>query len=643
MGNYMEKSYLKWGGVGILAILILFGLLIPTLNVSAYSSLEERGYTIHDPFRINSDSAMQHMAAAEGWSGSGSLFDPYIIEKYEINAVGYSYGIYIGNTTLHFTIRNCLIYNVQNSQGNQYFRGAGILLTNVTYGSIVNNIVNSNIYGISLVGSSIIYLSDNQAYDNTAGIEVNSDYVSLYDNQVYDNDQDGILIYEHSHNIVTNNTLTNNPLKIYGYTYLAAQDNDFKKNRIYHSGFDFNGDIKTYTSQNIDTTNTVNDKPVYYYKNYTGNGATISPDAGQIILANATDLTVNNVNMANTSWAIIVAYSSKISVLNSNLSYSIYGIFIEHSSTITINSNELYRNGGDGIYVSDSQDNTIMNNICKWNTHNGIKLWHSDNNKVQNNICLHNQDGIFIEGDNNFVDTNNCSYDYTGISLMYADDSDISNNEIFHNSVYGISVYSSHRIKVDENTLHLNDLGIRLLNGGSNKVWDNTISGGSEGGITISNEDDDSIYSNTIDATKRDGISVSDSSDLSVYLNKIGNSTGYGISVMGSKRIRIYSNEFYYNHGSGDTYDSAHIQAYDDGVNYWNGTVKGNYWQDWPGPDDDNDGIVDEPYLIDGPGSSKDFYPIAGVYIPEFSFLALILIGLIVAVFIIKRRMNLTE
>jgi len=619
VGRNLKKLYAKWGGVGILTILILLGLLMPALSAHGYGLIDDRGYINHEPFRINDNSALQHRAAAEGWSGSGTLFDPYIIEKYMIDATGYSYGIYIGNTTLHFTIRNCLIYNVQNSSGNQYFRGAGILLTNVTYGSVVNNVLHSNRYGLSMVGSSIIYVSDNEIYENKWGIEVTSNYTSLYDNHIYDNDFEGIIIYECGHNTVTNNTLTNNSILLYGSTSaLYAQDNDFKKNKIYHGGFEFVGGLETYAFQNIDASNTVNDKPVYYYKNYTENGATISPDAGQIIFANATDLTLSNVHITNTSRAIIVAFSSKISIENSNLSYSEYGVHIEYSSTINLRNNYIFKNQNSGIYLGYSQYDTISSNKGLEN-YEGIELFHSNNNKIENNLCNYNSHGIDISyGHNNIVMNNSCNYNHiSGIEVYQGIDNDIIENICTHNSYYGIYADTSQGSKIHDNLLYFN-----------------------YNGIYVKYENDDDIYSNNLNSSAYMGISIWHSTVLDIHLNKVENSTQYGVLIVDSTKIRIYDNKFYYNHGSGDNYNSSHIQAYDGGANYWNSTTKGNYWQDWRGPDNDDDGIVDEPYIIDGGSGAKDYYPTAGTYIPEFTYLLPILILLIISLLLLKRNIN---
>ena len=91
---------------------------------------------------------------------------------------------------------------------------------------------------------------------------------------------------------------------------------------------------------------------------------------------------------------------------------------------------------------------------------------------------------------------------------------------------------------------------------------------------------------------------------------------------------------FYFNHGSNDSYNTSHVQAYDAGTNYWNNDTMGNYWYDWAKNNDTNDqngdGIVDWPYKIDG-GSNQDEYPLADTSaIPELSwFLIVPLLALI--------------
>jgi hypothetical protein len=113
---------------------------------------------------------------------------------------------------------------------------------------------------------------------------------------------------------------------------------------------------------------------------------------------------------------------------------------------------------------------------------------------------------------------------------------------------------------------------------------------------------------------------------------------GYDVYFYGSNSNYIHHNNFINNNAGG-------VQAYDDtGTNYWNTSSEGNYWSDWTSPDNNNDGIVDYPYQIDGGAGVKDNYPLVGqVVIPQFPalpFTVIIIVILFLAVggFVRKKR-----
>jgi hypothetical protein len=66
-------------------------------------------------------------------------------------------------------------------------------------------------------------------------------------------------------------------------------------------------------------------------------------------------------------------------------------------------------------------------------------------------------------------------------------------------------------------------------------------------------------------------------------------------------------NNFIYNNNFIDNY----LQASDCGSNFWNGSYLdgGNYWSDYSGVDNDNDGYGDSPYYILD-GDNIDYYPL---------------------------------
>ncbi len=128
-------------------------------------------YTTREPIRIDGNEDFAEKAEENGWPGDGSKDDPYVIEGYEIDGGGhessyqsiytednlpYEYGIYIGNVTDHFVIRECYIYNVTGKSLVKYhshhtYTPPGIFLFNSENGRIEKNKINSS---IALVGST---------------------------------------------------------------------------------------------------------------------------------------------------------------------------------------------------------------------------------------------------------------------------------------------------------------------------------------------------------------------------------------------------------------------------------------------------------------------------------------------------------
>ncbi|MEM3445732.1 MAG: hypothetical protein QW115_07170, partial [Thermoplasmata archaeon] len=63
----------------------------------------------HAPIHINGNGEFTSTNGVTG--GSGTENDPYIIEGWDIDANGGSYGIWIENTSVYFVIKNCTVYN----------------------------------------------------------------------------------------------------------------------------------------------------------------------------------------------------------------------------------------------------------------------------------------------------------------------------------------------------------------------------------------------------------------------------------------------------------------------------------------------------------------------------------------------------
>ncbi len=127
--------------------------------------------------------------------------------------------------------------------------------------------------------------------------------------------------------------------------------------------------------------------------------------------------------------------------------------------------------------------------------------------------------------------------------------------------------------------LTLNDAGIRLDSTTNGQIFNSINSNNTIGILCISNSNNNTIFGNRIEHNVETGIEMFFSDDNTVYSNCFINNS---------------------------------VNALDDGTNnQWdNGSIGGNYWDDYPGSDADGDGIGDDPYNITGPAGSQDEYPL---------------------------------
>jgi parallel beta-helix repeat protein len=105
------------------------------------------------------------------------------------------------------------------------------------------------------------------------------------------------------------------------------------------------------------------------------------------------------------------------------------------------------------------------------------------------------------------------------------------------------------------------------------------------------------IYSN-----EGSGIVLANSERNTIINNHISSNRNYGITL----DFKAISNNIYHNNLIGNNAKNAK----DEGTNFWdNGYPSGgNYWGDYTGTDEDEDGIGDIPYDIPG-GNNHDMYP----------------------------------
>jgi parallel beta-helix repeat protein len=483
----MKVAYLS---CSIAIVVVMLAAAFSTLSAPTPGSLVDApqearvcSYTSHAPIYINGNSGFLGSNSSTGIStGSGTISDPYIIENWAINVTSATvHGIDIRNTDKFFVVRNVF---VRITLSNPYYYG--INLFGVDNGKLLNNVCKDCERGISLQSTTNTIVSYNSCSNNTAGIYViYSTGDILSNNTCIDNPgagpfSGGIAIVNSSNIELNGNKCSNNEM---GDIYLQdSTDILLKNNKVLNGGISVWGEyLSEWNTHSIDTSNTVNNNPVYYYKNQTG--LTVPTGSGQVILANCSNSIVRDLSIENTDVAILIGFSSKIFIDENSISNNEWsGVYLFSSNNNTICNNTFFNNF-EGIDLFWSDDNLASDNVCS-NSSYGMFLYGSSKNVLSDNICSNNEyDGLTTDtSDRNVIIDNIFSYNYrNGVLVTYSSSyNNLSTNCFYSNAQQGVNISSSaNNNLISNNAFYFNNgagdaydpAQIQSCDGGANNIW----------------------------------------------------------------------------------------------------------------------------------------------------------------------------
>lgn len=369
--------------------------------------------TSHDPIWIDNNTDFKDTAENESWQGNGSASNPYIISDYIINATGHNCGIYIGNSSVHFIIRNCRIFGARYTQ-NSFSDKAGIHMFKSSNGTIEECDLEDNRYGITLnYSKNVILLNNTQYMDHWAGIRVYySENVEISGCTINDTWTDEIIIFRSSNCHVHNNT---------------AGESRSEKN-----GGD-RGVLAMNSEDCLIENNTMSIRE----------GVGISVEGGSNIHI------LNNICSIDTEewqgWVgINVAFKARNCLVKENKVWNYKsGIGVgETSSNINIIKNRVWDMKYRGIYIGDSSSCSVIGNDIDDVEHDGILIKSATDTVAKDNYVSNCGDnGIYLGTDprgiitkgtrivGNYIEN---SLDY-GIKIFNATDTTITRNCLIYN------------------------------------------------------------------------------------------------------------------------------------------------------------------------------------------------------------------
>ncbi|MFX0211044.1 MAG: nitrous oxide reductase family maturation protein NosD, partial [Candidatus Hodarchaeota archaeon] len=262
----------------------------------------------------------------------------------------------------------------------------------------------------------------------------------------------------------------------------------------------------------------------------------------------------------------------------------------------------LLNRGWFGINFFNATNGQLLHNIVSNNNGNGIHLYFSGNSTLNNNTIINNSKGIYLLYSGNSIISDNVFVNngQDGIHLSHSGNSTISGNTADGNHWSGIYQIESVNNNLTGNIFTNNGYdGIYICYSKNSALSGNTVTNNSNDGIGLSQSENSILSCNTVTDNDNYGIKLDYTVNTSLFCNIVANNSDYGIHSHLSENNRVRFNSISEN-------NAGRVQAYDNG--FYNEYIY-NYWSDWLSPDMNEDGIVDNPYIIDGSANNIDNYP----------------------------------
>ena len=286
----------------------------------------------------------------------------------------------------------------------------------------IDNVVDVKADGVVIEG----FVIQNSGYD-ASGIHVGDcAQVTIRNNTIINNDLAGINVWFSSYNSISENNIRNN---YYGIVLQYSVENTLRNNHMSDNKRNFFiwGDTPSYFYHDIDSSNTVDDKPMCYWLDQ--HNRSVPSDAGYVALIHSSNITVQNLDLNNNGQGVLLVQTENSIIGGNTITNNRWSVYLLFSSNNTVSENSLV-NSGSGIYLSDSSTNTIYGNSVA-NNYVGIDLsyhfYPSTNNTIYNNNFVNNTEQVYISThpshanfwDNGYPSGGNYWSNYTGVDLNH--------------------------------------------------------------------------------------------------------------------------------------------------------------------------------------------------------------------------------
>lgn len=378
-------------------------------------------------------------------------------------------GLVIAQSHRNTFTHNALDYN--GLGGESEFGGHGILAGDFSSANVFSN---NTIYGNQECGIKLEmsctgnHISENSIEGNQDGILLltGSDNNEVQENRIWDNKGFGLVLAQTTGNLLRTNTIGGN-----------------------HYNFYVDGLSKNQYLHDVDLSNTVDGKPVYYIVEETGRVIGLTEDAGTVYIIDCEDIRIKDLTLEKNGVGAFFLGSSHLVLENVTCRENGVGINLGNEcDSVLLSRVHCNENDGMGIFISNGRNVTIEDSSASFNTIKGLLIYESSDVFITNTSASHNEGPGILQG--------------TGIDIGGGRDIYLVMTRTSHNRHHGIWFNGIENLVIrdgvsDEN----NELGIVGIHSEDILIHGMRIAGNGEAGIGIMGMNDCTIVNNYFNNT----------------------------------------------------------------------------------------------------------------------------------------------
>ncbi|MHA1770590.1 MAG: right-handed parallel beta-helix repeat-containing protein [Candidatus Thorarchaeota archaeon] len=466
----------------------------PSTEVVQVAGARLSSYTEHVPIIIKETPDF----ISQGWPGSGTELDPFLISGLNISYDVGLVAINITNTDAYFKIVDCVV--------NQLTSGTPTIhLENVSHATIEYSTVTGNKIGFELVNATNTAIS---YVDVTVTGVVHAAYIT---------DSDHVSVT----NCVFNST--GRVITAYESNFLSIGDTSFAGNSGWYVFYIFNCNYTTISGLDVDT-------GYYFAKVVTSFGFSVDDSSGiplsnGFLFDNVHDICITDTSISVTDFGVFVSSSVvNMTIEGCQITTAADRAISMNSGNLTrIINNHIY-SSHDGVYISTARDLELSGNVIEDIT-NG------------NGVVLSGCTDVIIHG--NTISSVSLG---DGISLTQVVNVSITENTINDVFNYGINALQVNETTVASNTISSAVSGVKLVTGYKVLITSNTFSDLNYASYIISSTEVNVSYNTATDINVEGYYIDTIDGYLVVVGNEVVDSSDYGIRIIASPQSLVENN-----------------------------------------------------------------------------------------------------